>query len=237
MSKATHSGTCQCCGSHQKLPSGKLSKHGYTVENGWFNGVCMGAGHEPIEVSKSLLPRIIAAIQSYIDNRVALMADAKAGKTVKIVYSIDRVKGEPRYGKQRIERWVDPSELILDAEGIVHYDGVALIKYYSRVKSIEEYVAKQNEYAIRSLQNDIDHHEDLRDEKIEQEANWEPHPERLVQVAGQSNGPVVHLQGERYGLVTKSCAASRMGARGNFHLTENHSEVTCKACLKKMAAK
>ena len=33
MAKATHIGTCQCCGSQQKLPSGVLSNHGYTEES------------------------------------------------------------------------------------------------------------------------------------------------------------------------------------------------------------
>lgn len=41
--KATHSGECQCCGRKQKLPKGRLSNHGYTVEWGFFSGTCFGA--------------------------------------------------------------------------------------------------------------------------------------------------------------------------------------------------
>lgn len=52
MAKSTHQGICQGCGRMQKLPNGKLSKHGYTVDNGWFNGVCMGSDHLPFEQSK-----------------------------------------------------------------------------------------------------------------------------------------------------------------------------------------
>lgn len=59
MAKATHTGTCQCCGATQKLPNGKLSKHGYTVEHGWFEGVCFGAGELPFEQSKDLIEGLI----------------------------------------------------------------------------------------------------------------------------------------------------------------------------------
>ena len=57
---ATHVGHCQVCGNEQKLPGGKLAKHGYSVQWGFFSGVCQGSGHDPFEVSKD---RIDAAIQ------------------------------------------------------------------------------------------------------------------------------------------------------------------------------
>lgn len=49
--KAEFSGTCQGCGHHQKLPKGKLSLHGYTVEWGFFSGTCDGARELPYEQS------------------------------------------------------------------------------------------------------------------------------------------------------------------------------------------
>lgn len=59
MSKATHKGTCQCCGSLQKLPGGKLSLHGYEVIR-IFRGTCMGSRHLPFEQSKDLIESAIA---------------------------------------------------------------------------------------------------------------------------------------------------------------------------------
>lgn len=59
--KATQKGTCQCCGSLQKLPNGVLSTHGYKVLNGWFEGVCPGTGHLPLELSCDL-------VQHFADN-------------------------------------------------------------------------------------------------------------------------------------------------------------------------
>ena len=60
MEKATHFGTCQWCGAQQKLPAGKMAKHGYTVRNGWFQGVCPGSGTAPFEQSCALVARSIA---------------------------------------------------------------------------------------------------------------------------------------------------------------------------------
>ena len=52
--KATHYGTCQLCGSLQKLPNGVLALHGYEVDWNQFHGICRGAGHAPFEQSKEL---------------------------------------------------------------------------------------------------------------------------------------------------------------------------------------
>jgi hypothetical protein len=49
--KATHYGECQVCGSRQKLPGGLVAQHGYTLEYGFFNGVCWGSKKLPYEVT------------------------------------------------------------------------------------------------------------------------------------------------------------------------------------------
>lgn len=55
--KATHMGECQICGRMQKLPNGRLAAHGYTVEHGWFNGICPGSGGLPFEQSFDLIEK------------------------------------------------------------------------------------------------------------------------------------------------------------------------------------
>lgn len=57
--KATHLGQCQCCGRTQKLPDDKLSKHGYTVDFGYFSGICRGSGYLPFESSCDQVERYI----------------------------------------------------------------------------------------------------------------------------------------------------------------------------------
>lgn len=60
---ATHSGHCQDCGNVQKLPGGKLSLHGYTVEWSQFIGDCPGSYQLPYELS---CDRIKARIEQAI---------------------------------------------------------------------------------------------------------------------------------------------------------------------------
>jgi hypothetical protein len=61
--KATHQGTCQCCGRLQKLPGGFLSKHGYTVDWGYFNGVCGGAHHLPLEQDRTIVDAFVVRLR------------------------------------------------------------------------------------------------------------------------------------------------------------------------------
>lgn len=57
MTKHTHKGTCQICGSTQAVnnDSGMLAKHGYTTRWGFFSGTCSGSGHLPLQVSCDLI--------------------------------------------------------------------------------------------------------------------------------------------------------------------------------------
>jgi hypothetical protein len=63
MAKATNDGTCQICERRQKLPSGFMAKHGYTVEHGYFDGVCPGAGQLPYEQSCEMIPPVIQMLE------------------------------------------------------------------------------------------------------------------------------------------------------------------------------
>ena len=67
MAKATHSGTCQICGGFQKLPNGVLSQHGYTVQWGWFNGICSGSKNLPFEQSIALIEEQIVFVKRKIE--------------------------------------------------------------------------------------------------------------------------------------------------------------------------
>jgi hypothetical protein len=81
-------GNCQCCGHQQAVVNGRMSKHGYTVENGWFSGVCSGRNYAPMQVS---LERTDSFVANQRDEMPALIAQAdkvKAGEitpaTIKI---------------------------------------------------------------------------------------------------------------------------------------------------------
>jgi hypothetical protein len=73
--KHTHRGSCQACGrvqAHQA--NGLIAKHGYTVDWGFFNGICAGADRKPLEVDKTLTLQIIEQLR----NDVAPKADKRA---------------------------------------------------------------------------------------------------------------------------------------------------------------
>ena len=62
----THRGTCQACGrlqAHQNT-NGLVAKHGYTVDWGFFNGVCMGADAQPLELDRSMTDQIIKTLRT-----------------------------------------------------------------------------------------------------------------------------------------------------------------------------
>ncbi len=86
MSKATHSGTCQCCGRPQKLPGGVLSKHGYTVRCGFFEGTCQGTGCLPYEQSCGLIKQFVAAAKAQKDRIQAKQAELRKPATTALAW-------------------------------------------------------------------------------------------------------------------------------------------------------
>lgn len=73
-------GICQCCGRQQAVKNGRMSKHGYTVRNGWFNGVCTGEYYEPMEVSRVHADEIVAQVRKDVAALEVEAADLEAGK-------------------------------------------------------------------------------------------------------------------------------------------------------------
>lgn len=56
-------GHCQCCGRIQSV-RGAMSKHGYTVQNGWFSGVCSGHNFAPMETNRAEVDSIVSTVRS-----------------------------------------------------------------------------------------------------------------------------------------------------------------------------
>lgn len=64
--KATHYGTCQFCGSLQKLPDGVLAFHGYEIEWHQFTGGCSGSGRLPFEQSRDYALTCLANSEQFL---------------------------------------------------------------------------------------------------------------------------------------------------------------------------
>ncbi len=58
-------GNCQVCGRLQAV-NGGMSKHGYTVNNGWFNGVCSGESELPMQQDDSVTKQVCKTIYAQI---------------------------------------------------------------------------------------------------------------------------------------------------------------------------
>ena len=100
MTKLTQTrGHCQRCGNQQAVRHG-ISAHGYTVANGWFQGVCTGHRYAPLEKSRASTDDMIAEILAE-SSALRIKADETlAGKHDPIKYETGfakRVDGKPVY--------------------------------------------------------------------------------------------------------------------------------------------
>jgi hypothetical protein len=73
-------GICQCCGNEQAVVNGSMSKHGYTVKNGWFNGVCSGERYAPMQVSRDQADWIIAQVRADVAEIWVIVRKLEAGE-------------------------------------------------------------------------------------------------------------------------------------------------------------
>ena len=86
----THRGHCQACGRVQAVDTANnlLAKHGYTVDFGYFDGVCTGSDKKPLEVDKSFSEATIVEISEWIDGQKVLLQEAMEGKKTFSQYSL-----------------------------------------------------------------------------------------------------------------------------------------------------
>ena len=90
----THRGHCQACGKVQAVDTTNnlLAKHGYTVDFGYFDGVCTGSDRQPLEVDKSFTEATIVRISEWIDGQKVLLQEAIEGRKTFSKYTLERTK-------------------------------------------------------------------------------------------------------------------------------------------------
>lgn len=59
-------GNCQCCGRFQAVQGRFMAKHGYTVEQGWFRGVCQGHSFAPMQHERTMTDRVVASVREEV---------------------------------------------------------------------------------------------------------------------------------------------------------------------------
>lgn len=105
MAKIQLRGHCQCCGRDQAVQRGRMSKHGYEVKNGWFNGVCGGHMFAPIEHDRTRLDEICVAVREEsvrLSKRAAELRDGTG-----VVSMIDTGRREQGTRKPIFLAWED----------------------------------------------------------------------------------------------------------------------------------
>jgi len=123
--QATHAGSCQICGRKHKIDvkTGRIAAHGYTLEHGWQNGVCIGSHNLPYERSANKLvwfvPHLEGMLQRNNDRYVAAME--KHGLTPEVTQlgaDLDNIKRNLNAVKKRIEAF-KPNQPLTPVEELV----------------------------------------------------------------------------------------------------------------------
>lgn len=84
----THKGHCQVCGRIHAVDvtHNFIAKHGYTVDFGFFNGVCEGSGELPLEIDKSLTEETIVELTNYLALQSTYLEGLESGKVENLDY-------------------------------------------------------------------------------------------------------------------------------------------------------
>lgn len=101
-------GNCQCCGKQQAVldGSGRISKHGYKVEGGWFEGVCSGQHHAPMQESRVATDNIVSSVRTECDELEQLANGYKIG----IAHPARIDKSYSKRGEDKTMAWEDAAE-------------------------------------------------------------------------------------------------------------------------------
>ena len=91
--QATHLGSCQVCGSVQKVnkSNGTIASHGYTKDFSFHHGECVGSRAEPYEISNSFLIKYAVIL----DARVAQIEENLAVENT-LIFNVRELRQEKR---------------------------------------------------------------------------------------------------------------------------------------------
>lgn len=168
--KATHFGTCQICGHRQKLPNGRLSRHGYTKRWGFFYGTCPGAGYLPFEQSTGRIEAAIASAlfqATALDARAATIRAGEDGVWFNYYESYRNSSRKPGYywTRGRID----------EAGNWVSDDGkYSANKLQNSIHNVPKWIADTNGRYARSLEANAAQLRDYADWQNERVASWKP---------------------------------------------------------------
>lgn len=137
--------TCQICGRPIKSASGLIAHHGYKRPgDGWQTSSCYGARHLPYEVSRDLIPEVIANISEWKANTQKRLADFITSPPSELIFT-------NRHEQVKV---VKPETFTVD--GYRSYRPMAYDTIYHSRKYEMELAIKSAEQQIEFLQERYD---------------------------------------------------------------------------------
>lgn len=247
MIKATHQGHCQWCGRLQMLPSGKLSKHGYDVRWGYFNGTCQGAESLPFEQDIRLIESAIKWAGMQLKDRIEEHSELCRNKKPSKVWVREYVGAQSRAaylrGDSYLWRHLDRSEIIFtygkiswkaaadsDAQ---NKNGMTETSTYGDRKPNEilHEMNGRKAQVVMKVAKELEQYISWQQARIK---GWKPHPEKLVKVKPESRERIVHLVHPKHRHLVL-CTNNSQRAAGMAR-TADQKAVTCVRCIKGIKA-
>ena len=193
MTKATHNGTCQACGRSQAVrANGRLAKHGYTVDYGYFSGTCSGSDKAPLEQKTDWNIEVVRAIRDWADDQ-----DRKAASEITEVVVSVYIKGDYNRGTagrrenqtMNREQFIEYTKQFAGAQGDEAWN--------SQVNNFKSALTRNATFARK----DADNLEVLRDKTFgndltPREIENAPQPQR-ESFSADSNGGAMHKAYDR----------------------------------------
>jgi hypothetical protein len=99
-------GICQCCGREQAIVNGRMAKHGYTVECGWFSGVCSGKNFVPMQVSRDHTDKLVAQVTKEVGDMISKANRIESGE-VKPTTITRNINGRNSLGGKEVVNFAD----------------------------------------------------------------------------------------------------------------------------------
>ena len=150
MTKAIYKGTCQSCGSVQKLPKGIVANHGYTLYWGFFNGVCSGSRKNPYETHTDHIAKTIETMHNQIESIAKDMDQLATSTDDKVWFYTYTRNGVAKAGYYWIQVTIDMEKQALIGEK-ENFDFMR----YSLRGSKEEIIKALNTKKINALSSKI----------------------------------------------------------------------------------
>jgi len=165
----THRGHCPACGAIHAVSTNEtlVAKHGYTTYWGYFDNICEGADHTPLEIDKTFTEKFIGKLKEFITETKNELANFTRVEGVSCRFRvngddkrIERIPASPSSyysykSNYKIEYIpVDEIENVINSYKYLH--GYSSEDYKYNKKTVEEIIEEANKKWINDRNREIE---------------------------------------------------------------------------------